>query len=201
LIRQETLLSDRMAEISFGLGDGTLSFELGRKVTKEDLYGRLRKVVTKGDEILLRGYLTSDGHPVLASRISSVGLDPEGSPVEDESILYDGQERALLASSFDEPAPLAPADVLSLVGFCVTDVYPLMGQGLPSGVYSTWFSYRKSAERKEAFIQAREDGVFLLVGHSKVCPLVGLSVPYELFDANDGGELEEDEDEMDFAMM
>ena len=47
-----------MASISFLFGKENLSFELGRKITKEDLYGKLRKLVVKGDEALERGYLT-----------------------------------------------------------------------------------------------------------------------------------------------
>lgn len=190
-----------MASITFKLGEKTHDYELGRKVTKEDLYGKLRKLVTKGDEVLERGYLTESGSPVPAARLSSVGLDPEGTPLEKETVLYDGEERELLPSSFDEAATLVEADLTALVGFCVTDVYPLEGTGLAKGLYSTWFSYRKSVERKEAFLQVKEGSAFLLVGYSKNCPLVGLSVPYELFDADDGAELAEEDEEMDFAMM
>ena len=66
-----------MASITFKLGEKNHDFELGRKVTKEDLYGKLRKIVTKGEEVLERGYLTEAGQPVHAARLSSVGLDPE----------------------------------------------------------------------------------------------------------------------------
>jgi len=90
-----------MPTIAFRLGEKTHDFELGRKVTKEDLYGKLRKLVTKGDEVLERGYLTASGAPVPANRISSVGLDPECSPIEKETVLYDGEERAPLPSSFE----------------------------------------------------------------------------------------------------
>ena len=189
-----------MASISFKFGKENLSFELGRKITKEDLYGKLRKLVVRGDEVLDRGYLTPDGRPALASRLTSEGLDPEGTPVEDEKIFYDGEERSPLPSSFDEAAELSLAPLDALAGFCVTDVYPLEGSGLAPGLYSTWFSYRKSVERKEAFLQAREGAVFLLVGYSKNCPFVGPVVPYELFDSSDTGGLD-DEEEMDFAMM
>ncbi len=189
-----------MASIAFILGKETLAFELGRKITKEDLYGKLRKLVVRGDEVLERGYLTVDGRPALASRLSSEGLDPEGTPVEDEKILYDGEERSPLPSSFDEAAELTKAPLSALAGFCVTDVYPLEGAGLDPGVYSTWFSYRKSVERKEAFVHAKDGTAFLLAGFSKNCPFVGPVVPYELFDSGDAGDLD-DEEEMDFAMM
>ena len=88
----------------------------------------------KGDEVLERGYLTESGSPVPAARLSSVGLDPEGTPLEKETVLYDGEERELLPSSFDEAADLTEADLTALVGFCVTDVYPLEGTGLAKGL-------------------------------------------------------------------
>jgi hypothetical protein len=52
-----------MASIAFTLGKETLSFELGRKITKEDLYGKLRKLVVKGEQVLERGNLAQDGRP------------------------------------------------------------------------------------------------------------------------------------------
>ena len=77
---------------------------------------------------------------------------------------------------------------------------PLEGAQLDKGLYSTWFSYRKSPERKEAFVLSKEGGTFLLVGYAKNSPFVGQIVPYELFDAESADGDEEDE-EMDFAMM
>jgi hypothetical protein len=189
-----------MPSISFRLGKDNLTFELGRKVTKEDLYGRLRKLVVRGSEVLERGYLTPDGRPATATRLTSEALDPEGTPVEEQKVFYDGEERSPLPSSFDEAAELSPARITALAGFCVTDVYPLEGPGLAPGLYATWFSYRKSVERKEAFVQARQGAAFLLVGYSKNCPFVGPVVPYELFDAGDDMDAEDDS-EMDFAMM
>ncbi|NCY22388.1 hypothetical protein EBX31_10610, partial [bacterium] len=38
------------------LGSAKISAELGRKVTKDDLYGRLKKITTRGDEVLSRGF-------------------------------------------------------------------------------------------------------------------------------------------------
>ena len=87
-----------------------------------------------------------------------------------------------------------------MASFCVTDVYPLEGATLDKGLYSTWFSYRKAPERKEAFVLSKDGGTFLLVGYAKNSPFVGQVVTYELFDAESAGGDEEDE-EMDFAMM
>lgn len=190
-----------MPSISFTINGKSLSFELEKKVTKEDLYGSLKRLVVKGDEVLERGYLTADGHPMPASAISTERLDPEGTPIEKETVLYDGEERELLSSSFDEAAALEEADLIALAGFCVTDVYPLEGTGLAKGLYHTWFSYRKSPERKDAYLLVKETGVFLLVGYSKNSPFVGKVVPYELFDADDADSGAADDEEMDFAMM
>ena len=188
-----------MPSISFTLSGKEVSCELARKVTKDDLYGRLKKLTIKGDEVLARGYLTADGRCAPASAISNSRLDPEGTPVDKEEILYDGSTREALPSSFDEAAPLEQTPLTSLASFCVTDVYPLGGATFPKGLYSTWFSYRKSPERKEAFVLAKDSGTFLLVGYSKNSPFVGKIVPYELFDAEASGD--EEDEEMDFAMM
>jgi hypothetical protein len=191
-----------MPLISFTSNGKSLSYELEKKVTKEDLYGTLKRLVVKGDEVLERGYLTADGHPVTASAISTERLDPEGTPLDMEEVLYDGEVKEVLPSSFDEAAPLEPAPILSLVTFCVTDVYPLTGEaGLEKGLYHTWFSYRKSPERKDAYLLVKDTGVFLLVGYSKNSPFVGKIVPYELFDADDADSGAAEDEEMDFAMM
>jgi len=188
-----------MPVISFTLAGKEVSCELARKVTKDDLYGRLKKLTIKGDEVLVRGYLTADGRCVPASAISNSRLDSEGTPVDKEEILYDGSTREALPSSFDEVAPLEQTPLTYLASFCVTDVYPLEGATFPKGLYSTWFSYRKSPERKEAFVLAKDGGTFLLVRYAKNSPFVGKIVPYELFDAEASGD--EEDEEMDFAMM
>jgi hypothetical protein len=190
-----------MPTISFTLAGKEVSCELARKVTKDDLYGKLKKLTIKGSEVLARGYLTADGRCVPASAISNSRLDPEGTPVDKEEILYDGVAREALPSSFEEAAPLEPAHLASLASFCVTDVYPLEGAALQKGLYSTWFSYRKSPDRKEAFVLAKDGATFLLVGYAKNSPFVGKIVPYELFDAENAAGGEEEDEEMDFAKM
>ncbi len=189
-----------MPAISFTFAGKAFTCELSRKVTKDDLYGRLKKLTIKGDDVLARGYLTDEGRCVPASSISNSRIDQEGTPVEKEEVLYDGKVCEALPSSFEEPATIELAPLTSLASFCVTDVYPLEGSALEKGLYSTWFSYRKSPERKEAFVLSKAGGVFLLVGYTKNSPLVGQIVPYELFDA-EGASGDEEDDEMDFAMM
>jgi hypothetical protein len=189
-----------MPKISFTLSGNEISCELARKVTKDDLYGRLKKLSVRGEEVLTRGYLTADGRCVPSSAISNIRLDPEGTPVEKEEVLYDGEARDAMPSSFEEAAVLTPVSLSSLISFCVTDVYPLEGAVLEKGLYSTWFSYRKSHERKDAFVLTKDGGSFLIVGYAKNSPFVGQIVPYELFDAEAVAD-EEEEGEMDFAMM
>ena len=195
------MLIIHMPDITFTLNAKAVTCELGRKVTKDDLYGRLKKLTIKGDEVLVRGCLTADGRCVPASAISNARLDPEGTPVDKEEILYDGTTREALPSSFEEAAPLETAPLKALASFCVTDVYPLEGASLKKGLYSTWFSYRKSPERKEAFVLAKDGGTFLLVGYAKNSPFVGKIVPYELFDAESATGGDEEDEEMNFAMM
>lgn len=190
-----------MPAISFTLGEKEISCELARKVTKDDLYGRRKKLTIKGDEVLGRGYLTADGRCIPASAISNGKLDPEGTPVDKEEVLYDGEPKEALPSSFEEAAPLALVPLSSLASFCVTDVYPLEGATLDKGLYSTWFSYRKSPERKEAYVLVKDGSTFLLVGYAKNSPFVGQIVPYELFDADSAVSADEEDDELDFAMM
>jgi hypothetical protein len=191
-----------MPVIMFSLSDKTVSYELARKVTKEDLYGTLKRLVVRGDEILQRGYLTADGHSVPGTAISNQRLDPEGTPVEVEEILYDGEPRDPQPSSFEEPAPIESVPLSALATFCVSDVYPLSGDGgLSPGLYSTWFSYRKAPERKDAYLLVKEGGVFLLIGYAKNSPFVGQVVPYELFDAEETPGAGDDDEDMDFSMM
>jgi hypothetical protein len=120
--------------------------------------------------------------------------------VEEPAATLNGEPAALLPSAFDEAAPLEPVALTALTAFQVKDVYPLAGAELAAGVYRTTFSYRKSYQRNEALVLAREDQTFLLVGVSKRATLVGLSVAYDFFDA-EGEEDTDDGDELDFSMV
>ena len=175
--------------------------ELGRKVTKDDLYGKVKRVVEKDGQPLDRELLSHDGNLLARKSLSSVRLDPEGTPVEPEEVLHDGEPVELLPSSFDEAAPLEELPLSALAGFCVSDVYPLENCKLEAGLYSTWFAYRKGPERKEALVLVREDGAFLMAGYRKNSPLVGLGIIYDFFDAASTDDDTEDEDDLDFAMM
>jgi len=187
--------------IVFTLGKKDFSVELGRKVTKDDLYGRVKRVVEKDGQPLDRGLLGPDGSLLPRKSLSSIRLDPEGTPVEAEEVLHDGKPVETLPSSFEESAPLEELPITALAGFCVSDVYPLEVCDLPKGLYSTWFAYRKGPDRKEALLLVREDGAFLMAGHRKNSPLVGLGVVYDFFDAASTEDDAEEDDDLDFAMM
>ena len=187
--------------IVFTLGKKDFSVELGRKVTKDDLYGRVKRVVEKDGQPLGRGLLGPDGSLLPRKALSSIRLDPEGTPVEPEEVLHDGKLAETRPSSFEESAPLEELPITALAGFCVYDVYPFEVCDLPKGLYSTWFAYRKGPDRKEALVLVREDGAFLMAGHRKNSPLVGLGVVYDFFDAASTEDDAEEDDDLDFAMM
>ena len=189
--------------LAFILGKKEYSVDLGRKVSKDDLYGRVKRVVEKDGQPLARGLLAPDGSLLARKSLSTVRLDTEGTPVEPEEVLHDGQPVESLPSSFDEAATLEKQPLTVLAGFCVSDVYPLENCELDLGLYSTWFSYRKGPERKEALLLVREGEAFLFAGHRKNSPLVGLGVVYDFFDVGgtDDPTAEDDDDELDFSMM
>ena len=182
------------------LGKKNFCVELGRKVTKDDLYGKVKRVVEKGGLPLDRGLLSPNGSIIQRKALSSVRLDSQGTPIETEEVLHDGKLVEPLPSSFDESAPLEELPIKALAGFCVTDVYPIVCE-MPKGLYSTWFAYRKGPDRKEALLLVREDGAFLMAGHRKNSPLVGLGVVYDFFDAASTEDDAEEDDDLDFAMM
>ena len=189
-----------MPAITFNFDDQIISGDFQRKVSKEDLYGRVQKLVLKDGQPLSKAFLLADGSAVPVSGLSNVKVDPDGTPIEDEILLVDGAEVALMPSSFEEAASLEKAPLSSLAGFCCSDVYPINGLGLAAGLYRTWFSYRKSIDRKEALLLVKESQeAFLLVGHFKSSPLVGVSVIYSFFDSDD--ESPDDEDDLDFSML
>jgi hypothetical protein len=188
-----------MKAIKFKLGDQTIEAKLESKVDKKQLYGYARRCVEKDGRPLVRGILCPDGVVLKRDEIASTYVDAEGSPVEDIITELDGKPAPVLPSSFDTESPLEAVPLKTLVGFNVTDVYPLEEVNLKPGLYRTAFSYRKTCFLKEAFILVRESDAFLLVGRMKNTTFVGLNVAYEFFDAEaDGGE---ESEELDFSMV
>ncbi len=186
--------------IQFNLEGRSITGTLGTRISKRDLYGYAKRTVEQEGQTLTRGYLSADGRLMANRELSSVRLDPEGTPVADPITEIEGEPAELHPSSFDQENSLEPVPWQRLIGFNVSDVYPLEELDLPEGVYETWFSYRKSYQPKEALILVKQNGeAFLLTGVTKRTTLVGLMVAYEFFDAED--ELEADEDELDFSMI
>jgi hypothetical protein len=188
-----------MKAIKFKLGDQALEAKLQSKVDKKSLYGYARRSVEKDGRPLLKGILCPDGVVLKRDEIASTYVDPEGSPVEEIITELDGKPVTVQPSSFDQEAPLEPVPLKTIVGFNVTDAYPLEELSLKPGLYRTRFSYRKACFLKEAFILVREAEAFLLVGRMKNTTFVGLNVAYEFFDAESDGA--DDSEELDFSMV
>jgi hypothetical protein len=174
--------------LKFKLGEQVLEAKLQSKVDKKSLYGFARKSVLCPDGVVLK-----------REEITSTYVDPEGSPVEEIVTELEGKPVPVQPSSFDLEAPLEEVPLKTLVGFNVSDVYPLEELALKQGLYRTQFSYRKTCFFKEAFILVRETDAFLLVGRMRSTALVGLNVAYEFFDAE--SEPAEEGEELDFSMV
>ena len=189
-----------MKSIAFQWQGETVTGNLGTKVTKQTLYGYAKRIVEKDAQGLKKGYLTPEGQILERQEIDYAKLDPEGSVVDEVITEIEGQPATLLPSAFDQENPLTPVPLEELVGFNTADVYPIEGLSLPAGLYQTVFSYRKSYGPREALLLIKADSEtgFLLVGERKNTPLAGIQVIYDFFDAE--GE-DEEEDDLDFAMI
>ncbi len=188
-----------MKAIRFKFGNTVYEAQLQSKVDKKGLYGYARKSVEKDGRPLTRAILCPDGVVLKRDEIGSTYVDPEGSTVEEVITELDGKAVPVQPSSFDQESPLEPVPLKLLAGFNVSDVYPIDNLPVAPGLYRTRFSYRKACFLKDAFVLARENDVFLLVGKMKSTTFVGLNVAYEFFDAesddSDGSE------ELDFSMV
>ena len=185
--------------LTLRLGEATFAFEMGAKVDKRALYGYARRIAEKDGKALSRGLLLADGRLLPTGAVSSIKVDPEGTPVDPVETLVDDHVAELKPSSFDIESPLAPVPMSELAAFQVADVYPLFGAGLGVGLYRTEFSYRKSHQPKDALLLVRADGSFLLVGAGKRSTFLELSVAYDFFDSE--GESDDADDELDFSMI
>jgi len=188
-----------MKALKFKFGGQLIEASLDSKVDKKSLYGYARKSVEKDGRPLQRGILCPDGVVLTRDEISSTYVDPEGSPAEEVITELDGKPVPVQPSSFDQELPLEEVPLKNLVGFNVSDVYPLEGLTLKPGLYRSAFSYRKACFLKEAFVLVRESDAFLLVGRMKNTTFVGLNVAYEFFDAE--GDAAEEGEELDFSMV
>src|SRR4051812_8775237 len=174
--------------------------ELQSKIGKDDLYGRVERVIEQGGQRMERGWLLPDGTTLRKSQVMSTSVDAEGSPAEPLAIQCAGQKLELRPSSFDGVEALEPVPLETLARFVTTDVYPMQAGGVTPGLYRGTFNYRKSARPRDALVLVREDGAFLLVGQLRACPLVERTIAYEFFDAASAAS-EEATDPLDFSMM
>lgn len=186
--------------LKLNVGGKEIDASLDSKIGKDDLYGRVDRIVEQGGKRLERGWLLPDGITYRKSQVSMTGVDPDGSPAEPTEVRCAGQKMELRPSSFDGVEPLTPVPLELLARFVVTDVYPIACPGLAPGAYRGNFNYRKSARARDALALVREDGAFLLVGQFKACPMVGRTVAYQFFDAA-ASAAEESTDPLDFSMM
>jgi hypothetical protein len=205
--------------IQFQLGDTLVSAYLESKVNKSDLYGRASVVVEKEGRRLQKGTLLADGTLVRKEEITTLALDPEGTPVEPVRTMVDGAEATPELSSLKRVNLLRKVSLAVLAGFNVADVYPL-GNGdaaagedgkppnpifsLGTGLYETTFNFRDSVDPHHAYLLIRERGgeceAFLLTGVAKQTTFLSDIVPYEFFDAAEESETEEGTD-LDFGMV
>jgi hypothetical protein len=186
--------------LKFSLGGKELATELQSKVGKDDLYGRVEHIVEQGGKRMERGWLMPDGTTLRKSQVSTVSVDPEGSPADAAEIQSAGQKLELRPSSFDGVEALESVSLETLARFVSTDIYPLSAEGLAPGLYRGTFNYRKSARPRDALVLVRDDGAFLMVGQLKACAMVERTVAYQFFDAP-AGAAEETGDPLDFSMM
>jgi hypothetical protein len=187
-----------LATLKLMLGGDERAAEFGSKITKEDLYGGIKKIVEANGVELERGYLLPDGNLIRRSQLTIASLDSEGTPIEAPQATVDDQVVTPRPSSFDVGVELESVPLSRLADFAVGDVYVIQAD-LPAGLYATTFNYRASLQPREAFVLVREDNTFLLVGEAKAAPFVGRTVSYEFFDAITGSESEIDP--LDFSMM
>jgi len=187
-----------MKPIQFNFNGQVIEAELDSKVNKKDLYGYAKRIVQKDGVVLDRGYLTPDGNLISRKAIELEKCDPEGTPLEDILTEVNGEIATKLPSTFEQAQNLNKVDFKELIGFNVSDVYPITINNLEPGLYSTSFSYYASIARKEAFVLVKNDSAYLLAGESKATSWVGNIVYYDFFNT---AEEEEDSEELDFDMI
>ncbi|HAB14887.1 MAG TPA: hypothetical protein PLX89_20305 [Verrucomicrobiota bacterium] len=188
-----------MKEIKFSLGGATAVAFLGGKITPEDLYGAVKTLVEKEGRPLESGYLSPDGRLLRRQQISTVNLDPEGSPVEAPLMTFDSEPVEQSPSSFEKEAALQEVPVTQLVGFNVSDVYAIDVAGMKPGLYETTFNYRASYQPRAALLLVKPSEAYLLVGQAKRISFVGNNLTYEFFDSVESDAAEADP--LDFSMM
>jgi len=183
-----------MKDLNFTLGNATLKVQLDTAVKREDLYGRVSRIVqTPSGDLLQKGVLTQAGSLLPANALHHVTVDAKGSVVDPLVYERDGVPVTATPSSFKESRPLTPLNVDDLTTFAVDSVYPIVPPDeLPPGHYGSTFNYRDSLEPADAILIVRKGSPsFLLVGEQKKFAVVGKGSVTDLFDGAEEDEGEE----------
>ncbi len=188
--------------IQFNLDGQQLSVELEKKIYREDLYGKVTTLAEQDGRALKKCYLRPDGTSILRSQLSSVKVDPLGTPVEEAEHFLGEEKLAMEEGSFDTTREMTRVDWEALTAFSCSDVYELSSPAaaLTPGVYATTFSYRKGyLPWQDALVVIKPDMAFLLIGSQHAVSYVGRTATYAFFDSQEDGETEES-DLLDFSL-
>jgi hypothetical protein len=181
-----------MPQLSFQLSEGhTSAYELGRKISRESLYGKSSLLVTDTNgQALDKGIVLPTGDVLPNSSVSRVRCDSQGSLTEPEETRQDGQVLAIQLSSFKEAKGCQLVPPAFLAEFAVSDVYPLdladESSPLAPGHYLSEFNYRDSATPSECVLVVPAKGqAFLLIGEKREFAFLAKDTTYDLFDSTD----------------
>lgn len=190
--------------IKFIFKGAALEAQLESKIEKADLYGKSRMIVEKDGVILSKGALLPTGELLRKEEVRTLQVDPEGSPAGALRTLVNGVEQTQVVSSLKRDNPLKPVPLSSLVGFNVTDVFPINGLTLEKGLYETTFNYRDSYEPRLAYLLVKEQAgsgqAFLLSGSAKQTTFLDNVVTYEFFE-QEGDPGEGEDEDLSFGMV
>ena len=114
-----------MKDLKFKFNNQVVSTQLDSKIDKKSLYGFAKKIAERNGIQLTKGILCPDGFLLKREELSTIYIDPEGTPVEEVITEIDGKSVTLQPSSFDQENLLTSVPIKSLIGFNVSDVYPL----------------------------------------------------------------------------
>lgn len=197
---------DAALELAFGI----------EKIDRRKLYGFIDTEVIDGTgRICTQVMLAGDGRTRVGRGSSALlMLDPDGNYLERQRLTPvgpSGEPLVRVPSSFDAPILLdAQASIDELLSHNIKAAYlltPPVGasdllEELRRGVIYTFpFSFRGGLEKDVGFLLANAEGLpFLLLGKPTRLEFVAL---HELTDSDteEAAEIEDDDDEVDFAMI
>lgn len=185
-----------MKALNFQFENNPIAVELDSAVNRDELYGRVSRVVQSPEaEPLCKGILTQDGALLPASAVMHAKIDAKGSLVGGSIFEREGQPVVPTLSSFKEARPLTAIKVEELATLAVESVYPIKApDSLPPGYYSSTFNYRDALAPADAILVIKKDAPsFLLVGEKKTFAAVGQGSVTDLFNGTEGEPEAEDD--------